>query len=1365
MSSASRQSYQRLDRRINSLKNGERRSRAESLARQLAVSHDDAYTYALRVAYLHYLLQPKTKRKQWVPAPKPPTRTHTSNIADLVKEFVPGNSSGVKLPHGFRGPLEKRLERVIMGAEKLPGFNDAAVKKTFAQAYTAFTEQAFRKNVDKERKVEPLVLIFYSAATKACSLGHEPGDDSWKLLVDRHLALFVRLLFNILRDQGHERDKSELMDRLSTLEKKLLTNDQNLFIDTGQNSGNTIEVVVPLSYDVKDMPMVQSVARIFGLSHSDVQSHIDAQRQNWTEEAALRDLKAYQHRLNSNMSGALGSQDFSNDEAYQEWKKAEAPFLSQMMLEILTARPELARRSTAITSPIDKPFPGSPSSAYPELGIANRTSVYGMDNILNLGSMSLEDTSSIRAVDDANYTFIPPEPREFLKIIAKYALEFDAMHDGETEESSLFSKQSLELLTELCVRWRIPQVTRLVVFLEVAARRFTDTMFTVIDLDNAFDLVKIPPPEVKKPPHIYLYNETLVTIERSKWTVTDYTVYQQTLQTINDALLRDLYDTLMHCYEPKPPSVGPALHVLTNHIFNDPSFERKEEDAQEFARLLESGLQEQAAVVYRGFLDAEVPRSQQDWNFNHVVELGRSVVKLCERIQKRYKKNPEILGVNPLTVLVETMFPNFEDDAHDLIRRIMQVAQDRGEELPLEDGFDLYKELVEIRRIHRSSLPSRAFTFDVEELLVDFVWRWIQNAESRAEQFVEEAIKQDQFQVRGHGPGHISLDSERHSHSVIDMFQLFHQTADQVFKLEWDNDVHHARFMTALSKIFANSIARYCEIVDQRFIKEMDTPRPNEKEAAAAAQTTQGRFMQYAKDAWNTKEKVEPFQFYPESLVKLNNIEWAMQELDKLEKSMNVDACADILARVDGPKKQVRRPAKYVFTIKIVEAEEIKACDPNGTSDPYVVLVDEYQKRLHKTRIVMRSLNPRWDESVDVTVSGPLNIVATIWDYDTFGDHDFVGRTSLKLDPIHFSDYLPREFWLDLDTQGRILLRVSMEGERDDIQFYFGKAFRHLKRTERDMVRKITDKLTRHINASLSYEALRNLLGRNLASQVNSFFKRSSTIPQITNTEIENALQSLFTYFNENFATMKETLTEATMVAVMTRLWKEVLMAIEALLVPPLSDKPSNQRPLTQRELDVVYKWLELLFDFFNARDEDGEVLGVPAEVLRSPKYHELASLNFFYFDSTENLIRTSERMAAATAQRQQQQLQGQMSSNRLSAPASLGTSLSPSHSGPAFASMGTIRRGKSIMMSRNLGTMRRAKEERRKEAQADPSDDMILRILRMRPEAAGYLKERHRQKERMAAAAAAAMIVKQSVTQGWNSVGGGFGRGGVPRR
>lgn len=194
--------------------------------------------------------------------------------------------------------------------------------------------------------------------------------------------------------------------------------------------------------------------------------------------------------------------------------------------------------------------------------------------------------------------------------------------------------------------------------------------------------------------------------------------------------------------------------------------------------------------------------------------------------------------------------------------------------------------------------------------------------------------------------------------------------------------------------------------------------------------------------------------------MKLNNIEFATYQLDKLEHEVNVDACAEVILRHTPPVSQRERKAtNYVFSIKIVEAEDLKACDINGLSDPYVVLGDEYQKRLAKTRIIYANLNPRWEETVDITTQGPLNIIATVWDWDTLGDHDCVGRTSIKLDPSHFSDFLPREYWLDLDTQGRLLLRVSMEGERDDIQFYFGKAFRTLKRTERDMTRMITDKV------------------------------------------------------------------------------------------------------------------------------------------------------------------------------------------------------------------------------------------------------------------------------------------------------------------
>lgn len=346
--------------------------------------------------------------------------------------------------------------------------------------------------------------------------------------------------------------------------------------------------------------------------------------------------------------------------------------------------------------------------------------------------------------------------------------------------------------------------------------------------------------------------------------------------------------------------------------------------------------------------------------------------------------------------------------------------------------------------------------------------------------WVEQATKQDTYAVRVDDSNTLSDDELRHSVSAIDIFRSFNQVVEELVNLGWDDDFQYAKFMTYLSKAIGRGIARYCELLEQSFIKEMDRLSPQQE--ATVVQSRQERFMQMAKEAWNYKEKIEPFQFLPEvcfffffllfhiflnankwqSLVKLNNIAYAVGQLEKLEKEINVDGCADVIAKHSPPLSQqkVRKATTYVFTVKIVEGEDLKACDIDGFSDPYVVLTDEYQKRIAKTHIVYRNLNPRWDNSVDITTKGPLNIIATVWDWDAVGDHDYVGRTSLKLDPAHFSDFLPREFWLDLDTQGRVLLRVSMEGERDDIQFYFGKTFRTLKRTEKEMTRKITEKVS-----------------------------------------------------------------------------------------------------------------------------------------------------------------------------------------------------------------------------------------------------------------------------------------------------------------
>ena len=68
--------------------------------------------------------------------------------------------------------------------------------------------------------------------------------------------------------------------------------------------------------------------------------------------------------------------------------------------------------------------------------------------------------------------------------------------------------------------------------------------------------------------------------------------------------------------------------------------------------------------------------------------------------------------------------------------------------------------------------------------------------------------------------------------------------------------------MTALAKVVCAGIARYCEIVETKFNKEMDRLTPEQE--ASANQTRQEKWMRLAKDAWNNKEKIEPFQFFPE---------------------------------------------------------------------------------------------------------------------------------------------------------------------------------------------------------------------------------------------------------------------------------------------------------------------------------------------------------------------------------------------------------------------------------------------------------------------------------------------------------------------
>ena len=82
------------------------------------------------------------------------------------------------------------------------------------------------------------------------------------------------------------------------------------------------------------------------------------------------------------------------------------------------------------------------------------------------------------------------------------------------------------------------------------------------------------------------------------------------------------------------------------------------------------------------------------------------------------------------------------------------------------------------------------------------------------------------------------------------------------------------------------------------------------------------------------------------------------------------------------------------------------------------------------------------------------------------------------------------------------------------------------------------------------------------------------------------------------------------------QLWREVLATVEGLILPPLSDEPTDKKPLTEKELDVIFRWLhvsrgpvsgagerltdgaQFLVEFFHA---DGE--GLDMTILHGIKY------------------------------------------------------------------------------------------------------------------------------------------------------------------
>jgi hypothetical protein len=108
------------------------------------------------------------------------------------------------------------------------------------------------------------------------------------------------------------------------------------------------------------------------------------------------------------------------------------------------------------------------------------------------------------------------------------------------------------------------------------------------------------------------------------------------------------------------------------------------------------------------------------------------------------------------------------------------------------------------------------------------------------------------------------------------------------------------------------------------------------------------------------EKKVEPFNFQPESCVKLNNVEAARKLLDNMYNQMQADKIAEVLKR-SPPVPSKTEQERFLFSVKIVIAEGLVPLDssPSSKLDTFITLSNEEGVRLAKTRTIYETLNPR----------------------------------------------------------------------------------------------------------------------------------------------------------------------------------------------------------------------------------------------------------------------------------------------------------------------------------------------------------------------------------------------------------------------
>ncbi|KAJ3118279.1 hypothetical protein HDU96_002715 [Phlyctochytrium bullatum] len=574
--------------------------------------------------------------------------------------------------------------------------------------------------------------------------------------------------------------------------------------------------------------------------------------------------------------------------------------------------------------------------------------------------------------------------------------------------------------------------------------------------------------------------------------------------------------------------------------------------------------------------------------------------------------------------------------------------------------------------------------FSIERWFLAYVSNWLSNLSNQTLEWVTNAVKVDNFDVVV-GDRNDEANPP-HSSSVTDLFTAVYQELGFIADLNWKNEIQSAGFFQKFAKMVNKAVEQYCDAIGTGELKPNEPSNTGNTWTSLLQTATQGK-----------QQPTAPKDITSESCVKLCNIEFALMKLDDMYRLMNVAtltrAMKDYRATLAPPPQSTStsptasqslddNTLKGAFKMQLSYAENIKPVTSSGQANAYLVVrlpegtvvpppdVDELveglavksekssrrlsgskQKNaplvltgslceLARTRVIYDTVNPNWDETFTSLLPPVTNLEITVFSRNLLTADELCGKATLDFNPKasrlkrKLADHLTHDVYLDLEPQGRVLLRITLEGEEEDVDFWFRRSRERLMRTRDDFVRALCAKISPYIKEvilkSFKEHDAAPLPSKSfftpLLSGVQYSNMTQSGIPidqPVTSAEADQLLAPLTDYLNKNLETLILSISPSMAQEVIKRIWEDTLTIVERSLVPPLFGQlEKDRRYLNKRQVTMADWAVRIMRDFFHA---DGEEQGLPIKTLETRRYVDLTALISAYHADLPRLRREYE--------------------------------------------------------------------------------------------------------------------------------------------